>query len=322
MVCIERKQQFALSFQTKKANNNGQTVRILRMLSLRQIKSLITVADVGSVNRAAEVLSLAPSSVSAQLRELSSTLGVSLFEQSGRGLVLSTAGRQLLPKLRYLLVVNDEVLAQAQSLVSDPAGELRLYAPSSMCIYRLPPLIEALQQTAPLVELHLQHDPFDYRQALAERSIEAAIVVINDSNPDYKSLRIAEEEVIYVSHPDAVQKTKLTPEQLMNLALITTEPGCSYRVAAEKHFKNYSLRLTPRQSFSNVEVIRRCLLAKMGIGLLPRCVVAEDLERGKLVQQPVSGAPYRFYSTVIWPKGAEVSPRLSAFLACISNLSI
>ncbi len=289
------------------------------MLNLRQIKSLITVVDVGSVNRAADVLSLAPSSVSAQLRELSSSLGVSLFEPSGRGLVLSAAGRQLLPKFRHLLVMNDEVLAQAQSLVSDPAGELRLYAPSSMCIYRLPPLIETLQQTAPLVELHLQHDPFDYRQALAERSIEAAIVVVDDNDPDYNSLQIAEEEVIYVTHPESSQKKKLSPAQLMEYALITTEPGCSYRVAAENHFKSCSLRLAPRQCFSNVEVIRRCLLAKMGIGLLPRCVVAEDIEQGRLVQQSVSGAPYRFYSTVIWPKEAELSPRLLAFLQSVES---
>lgn len=289
------------------------------MLSLRQIKSLIAVVDVGSVNRAAEVLCLAPSSVSAQLRELSSTLGVTLFEPSGRGLVLSAAGRQLLPQFRHLLALNDDVLARAHSLVNDPAGELRLYAPSSMCIYRLPPLIEALQTSAPLVELHLQHDPFDYRHALAERTIEAAIVVVDEDDPDYDSLSIAREDVIYVVHPDLRVRKKLTPQQLMGHALITTEPGCSYRVAAERHFKTASLRLTPRQSFSNVEVIRRCLLAKMGIGLLPRCVVSEDIEQGRLVQQSVVGAPYRFHSTVVWPKEAATSPRLAAFLQAVES---
>ena len=284
------------------------------MLNLKQIKSLVAVVDVGSVNRAAEELCLAPSSVSAQLRELSSSLGVNLFESSGRGLVLSSAGRQLLPKFRQMLSLNKEVLAQAQSLVSEPAGELRLYAPSSMCIYRLPQLIEALQDSAPSVELHLQHDPFDYRLALAERSIEAAIVVVDETDADHHSLRIAEEEVIYVTHPQAQVRKKLTPQQVMDRALITTEPGCSYRVAAEDHFKSHGLRLTPRQNFSNVEVIRRCLLAKMGIGLLPRCVVSDDIEQGRLAEQSVSGAPYRFYSTVIWPKESDVSPRLQAFL--------
>jgi len=287
------------------------------MVNLRQVKSLLAVVEAGSVNRAAEALCLAPSSVSAQLRELSTSLGVTLFEPSGRGLVLSSAGRQLLPKFQQLLSVDNEILAAAQALVSEPAGELRLYAPSSMCIYRLPPLIEALQTLAPSIELHLQHDPFDYRQALADRSIEAAILVVDKPEPTCEHQVIADEEVIYVTHPSLAVPEALSPEQLMQRALITTEPGCSYRVAADNHFKQHGLRLSPRQSFSNVEVIRRCLLAKMGVGLLPRCVVAEDIAAGRLHMQKVLAAPYYFQSTVVWPREAEVSPRLKMFLQVV-----
>lgn len=287
------------------------------MINLRQVKSLLAVVDAGSVNQASEVLCLAPSSVSAQLRELSGGLGVPLFEPAGRGLVLSSAGRQLLPKFQHLVSLNDEIAAQAQALVNEPTGLLRLYAPSSMCIYRLPSYIESLQAVAPGVELHLQHDPFDYRQALSERAIDAAIVVTNQSEPDYDQQHIASEDVIYVTHPELVVKRPLATEQLMERALITTEPGCSYRVAAELHFRDCGLRLTPRQSFSNVEVVRRCLLAKMGVGLLPRCVVSEDITEGRLKEQKVKGAPYKFKSTVIWPKEASVSARLDAFLTVI-----
>jgi DNA-binding transcriptional LysR family regulator len=289
------------------------------MINLKQIRSLIAVVQAGSVNGAADELCLAPSSVSAQLRELSSTLGVNLFESSGRGLVLSASGRQLLPKLQELLQLNNELLNFADSLKNEPAGELRLYAPSSMCIYRLPQLIEAMQMSAPAVDLHLQHDPFDYRQAIADRSIEAAVVVTNTPEPQYRHLQISEEEVIFVTHPADYSSRKLAVKDLAKRALITTEPGCSYRVAAEAHFKKHGLRLSPRQNFSNVEVIRRCLLSRMGIGLLPRCVVEEDLQQGHLKIQPVTGTPYRFQSAVIWPENAQPSPRLQALLQVIEQ---
>jgi len=289
------------------------------MISLRQVKSLLAVVETGSVNRASELLCLAPSSVSAQLRELSGSLGVDLFEQQGRGIVLSATGRELMPKFQHLLSLNDEIVTQAQTLVSEPAGELRLYAPSSMCIYRLPALIEALQSSAPAIELHLQHDPFNYQQALDDRSIDAAVVVSEKTEPGYEKLAIASEEVIYVTHPDLVVKRRLAPKQLVERALITTEAGCSYRVAAEQHFKQHNLNLLPKQSFSNVEVIRRCLLAKMGIGILPRCVVSEDIAEGRLQEQKVQGTPYRFKSTVIWPAGVEKSARLDAFLQVVRS---
>ena len=63
----------------------------------KQIRSVITVVETGSVNRAAETLHLAPSSVSAQIKELSSELGVELFEPVGRRIVLSAGGQDLLP---------------------------------------------------------------------------------------------------------------------------------------------------------------------------------------------------------------------------------
>lgn len=289
------------------------------MMSLRQATSVLAVVEHGGINRAADVLCLAPSSVSAQLRELSAALGVTLFEPAGRGLVLSAAGQQLLPKFRQLIALSADIEAEAHALSSEPCGQLRLYAPSSMCIYRLPPLIQALQRVAPGIELHLQHDPYDYHKGLAERSIDAAIVVIDKPEPHCSHQPLAPEEAIFVAHPELVISGKLTLKKLQLKPLITTESGCSYRVAAEKHFVAAGLRLQPRQSFSNVEVIRRCLLSRLGIGLLPRCVVAEDLARGDLCEQKVHGTPYVFESTVIWPQEAGMTPRLRIFLQQVSE---
>lgn len=305
--------------QSKKANIFALIEQFFRMINLKQVNSLLTVVEAGSVNQAAEKLCLAPSSVSAQLRELSAFLGITLFETSGRNLVLSAAGRQLLPEFQRLVALGNDVTERAQSLLSEPAGDLKMFAPSSMCIYRIPPLIELMQSTAPTVELQLQHDPFDYKKALAERTIEAAIVVANDIEPQFNHLTLAEEQAIYVAHPTVCGTKKLTVKQLSAYSLITTEPECSYRIAADKHFKKNRLLLSPKQCFSNVEVIRRCLLAKMGIGLLPRCVVEDDLTHGRLRELQVSGAPYRFYSTIIWPKDTCVSARLAAFLHAVET---
>lgn len=290
------------------------------MISLRQARSLLAVVEHGSVSRAAVELCLAPSSVSAQLRELSATVGVTLFEPVGRGLVLSTAGQQLLPKFRQLIALSEDISSEARFLASEPAGQLRLYAPSSMCIYRLPPLIQALQSRAPAIELQLEHDPYDYKRGLAERSIDAAILVLDQPEPNCEHQPIAIEDAVFVAHPDLVTGRALTLKKLQQLPLITTEPTCSYRIAAQKHFSRAGLRLEPRQSLSNVEVIRRCLLSKMGVGLLPRCVVAEDLQQGKLLEQKVQGTPYRFESSVVWLKETEMTPRLNLFLQLVREL--
>ncbi|MEZ5450663.1 MAG: LysR family transcriptional regulator [Thiolinea sp.] len=285
----------------------------------RQIRSVLKVMEVGSINRAAEELHLAPSSVSAQIRELSSELGVTLFEPVGRGVAPSAAARQLQDSFHAFQTLAEDITQLAQSIAHEPTGILKLFAPSSMCIYRLPPLIEALQQHAPLVEVQLTHEPFDYRHAPLTGTIDAAILVSQHPSEEWEKQPLYAEDVIYVCHPDLYQADVLPLEALQQQAIITTEPGCSYRVCAEEHFRSHGLHLKPRQSFTNVEVIKRCLLANMGIGLLPYCVVADDLAQGTLKQQAVAGAPYHFHSMLAYPPGRTRLPRLEAFIQVIEQ---
>lgn len=283
----------------------------------RQVRSVLTVLELGSVNRAAEALYLAPSSVSAQIRELSTELGISLFEPSGRGIIPSSALRQLQTSLQSFLNTAEQVAQLAHSIAHEPSGVLKLFAPSSMCIYRLPVLVEAMQRHAPRVEIMLTHEPFAYRQALQSGEIDAAIIV-SQVRPEACHYHLLQtEEVVFVCHPERWQAHTLSLTALNEHPLITTEEACSYRVAAEAHFRALGLYLKPRQAFTNVEVIRRCLLANMGIGLLPACVVADDVAQGRLKIQAVEGTPYCFQSALIYPEGRRLLPKLTAFIQVI-----
>ena len=131
----------------------------------KQVRSVITVVETGSVNRAAETLHLAPSSVSAQIKELSNELGLELFEPVGRRIVLSAGGQDLLPSFYKFQNLVTDISQRAHSIANEPIGVLKLFAPSSMCIYRLPPLIEALQNIAPQIEVILTHEPYDFQHA-------------------------------------------------------------------------------------------------------------------------------------------------------------
>ena len=52
----------------------------------KQVRSLLTVIQYGSINKASQILHLAPSSISSQLKELAIELGIELFETKGRNL--------------------------------------------------------------------------------------------------------------------------------------------------------------------------------------------------------------------------------------------
>lgn len=283
----------------------------------KQIRSVITVVETGSVNRAAEALHLAPSSVSSQIKELGAELGVELFEPVGRRIILSAAGKELLPSFQTFQNMVNDIVQQAHSIANEPTGVLRLFAPSSMCIYRLPPIIEALQESAPQIEVMLTHEPFDFQHGMNHGEIDAAILVTETAPADWQFQVLSDEKVIYVCSPQRYQSGTLPLAFLNDQAVITTEPNCTYRTTAEAHFKSKGLLLKPRQSFANVEVVRRCLLANMGIGLLPECVVEDDLKAGRLQQLDIEGTPYAFSSLVAYPSGRRGSLKLDALLEVV-----
>ncbi len=305
--------------KTYKANTLDLTIRKIRTMTPHQVRSLLAVADLGSVKLAAESLHRAPSSISAQIKELSSELGVDLFEPVGRRIILSAAGQQLLPSFRQFNLLVNDITQEAQSIAYEAKGELKLFAPSSMCIYRLPALIEALHASAPQVEVLLTHEPFDYEKALQNGDIDAAIIVSVSESAQWKYHYLNDEDVIYVCHPDRYHDAQLSLNELSELPLITTELGCSYRNSAEMHFKSQGLLFKPRQSFANVEVVRRCLLTNLGVGLLPRCVIEEDLAEGKLMELRVESTPYPFRSSLIYPKMRKCSPKLLALIDIVSG---
>lgn len=284
----------------------------------KQIRSVITVVETGSVNRAAQMLHLAPSSVSAQIKELGLELGVELFEPLGRQIILSAAGQELLPSFQRLQNLVNDIAQQAHSIANEPTGVLKLFAPSSMCIYRLPPLIEALQEAAPQIEVMLTHEPYDYQHALNHGEIDAAILVTEIAPAEWQYQKLHDEQVIYVCSPQRYKSGALPLDFLMGQPVISTEPGCTYRIKAEAHFKTKGLQFKPRQSFANVEVVRRCLLANMGIGLLPVCVVEDDIKAGRLMLLEIDEVPYQFASMLVYPKERKNPPKLNALLEVIA----
>lgn len=285
----------------------------------KQVRSFLSIVETGSVNQAAKALHLAPSSVSAQIKELANHLDVQLFQPTGRNITLTPAGKALLPSFQHYLNLVQDIEQQARNTQQQATGELRLFAPSSMCIYRLPPLIDALQIQAPHIDMVLTHEPFDYARALHDYSIDAAILVSQNTPKEWEYQVLHDEPVVYVCHPKRHQDKTLSLAELQQQAIITTEPACSYRLCAEAHFKSQGLSLEPRQAFTNVEVIRRCLLTNMGMGLLPLCVVEDDLAQGHLVQQAVEGTPYLFQSMLVYTAANVENPRLRALMEVIGH---
>lgn len=124
-----------------------------RVVDLAALRSLVMVADLGGVTRAANVLNLTQSAVSMQMKRLEEALDVQLLNRQARSVSLTSAGEQLVGYARRMLDLNDEVLARLTS--KDFEGELVLGVPHDIVYPHIPGVMKRFDSEFPRVKVHL-----------------------------------------------------------------------------------------------------------------------------------------------------------------------
>ena len=133
---------------------------------LRQIAIFAKTVDHGSFRAAARELRLSPSVVSHHISQLEENLGVALLYRSTRKLALTKEGTRLLSAAHQMLEAVDSGLSDISTSASQPAGELRITAPSVLAQSRLTEAIGDFAKLFPGIKLSLNFT--DTRHELIE----------------------------------------------------------------------------------------------------------------------------------------------------------
>jgi LysR family nitrogen assimilation transcriptional regulator len=124
-------------------------------VDLRKLHHCVTVADLGSFTRAASLLSVPQSVLSRQVRDVEQAIGATLLHRTGRGTVLTEAGKALLPSLRELVSNWHRVQNEARELHGPPSGLVRLGVLTSLGGVLLTPLLNLACERLPEVRIHV-----------------------------------------------------------------------------------------------------------------------------------------------------------------------
>lgn len=125
----------------------------------------------------AEVLHLTPSAVSQQISQLEQEVGLALTERRGRGVKLTHAGDVLVTHIERVLTVLDEAKSELARIREQITGSLRIAAFATAASALLPPVIQSLRKSNPLLEITLvEMEPAEGLAALGSWGADLAIV--------------------------------------------------------------------------------------------------------------------------------------------------
>ena len=147
-------------------------------MEIYQLRAFVTVARIGHLTRAAEVLHVTQPAVSGQIKALEEELGIALFDRKPGRIVLTRAGERMLPEAEKVLEAAGALLAQARALQGEVSGALVIGTVGDPDSLRLGSLLGGLVSALPLLEIKTRAgDAEVLREAVASATLQAAFYI-------------------------------------------------------------------------------------------------------------------------------------------------
>lgn len=293
-------------------------------MEIRHLKTFKAVATLLSFNKAAKELHYAQSSVSAQIKALEGELEVRLFDRLGRGIALTAAGEQLLPYAQKMVDLSEETLADISGSTT-PRGHLTIRVPESMAVSRLPKVIGRFHSQFPKVRLTFTTCAHEGLQEDLRKGVTDLAFLLTEGirAGDLATKIIGYEKILMVAapHHPLAGRSGVTAEDVAGQCLLFSKADCSYRRIFEETLKRQGLPITETVTFQSVAALKACLLAGLGITILPESSVSQEIAQGKLAKLPSEEGTLDVALIMIWYRSKWLSPALQAFMKMVADES-
>lgn len=250
-------------------------------METRLLEQFVAVAAEGSVTRAAERLWAAQSTVSAGIASLERSLGVRLFDRSGRRVVLTTAGEDLLPHARTVLDALDRMRDLATVDDADLRGRVRLGIFTSMDVVDLTGVLRRFRQRHPLVAVELMTSPTGTTglvQDLVAGRLDLAYTGLPAVSPGIvvEPLREMPFRVFVAADHPLAGRRSVSLSELAAEPFIDTAHGFGNRMILDAALERLGIRRRIVAEMNDMPAVIRFASAGLGVGVVPDSGVRHD----------------------------------------------
>ena len=296
-------------------------------MEIGQVEAFLAVGTFGGFRRAAEALRVTQPAVSARIKALENSLGVSLFERGRGGLALSAAGRALRPHAEQLLQAVALARQAVHNLRPASGGALQIAAALSICTYLLPDVLKRFQASHPKVMITVRSGHSKEVLEMVLRG-EAEIGLARSlQHPAVETVSLRDDPLILVgrsaSWPKEARRVRL--DQVADKPLIFFDRGSSDWTLSHGLFRRAGLVPNVVLEVETIETAKRMVERGIGLAFLPHLAVSREIRRRTFVAIDIVDAESLARSLdVIHPRqrplSAEARGLLQALRAAVSDV--
>jgi LysR family nitrogen assimilation transcriptional regulator len=272
-------------------------------MNLKQLEYFVRVAELGSFTKAALILNVAQAALSRQVRLLETDLHATLLLRTGRGVVLTEAGKRLFDHSVGILQLVARAREDVEESRSEPAGQIVIGLPPSMGRILTLPLVESFRRQLPRARLTIVEGLSTHiAEWIATGRVDLGLVHNPEAQAALETVPVLDEELCLVSQAaraprrragrtaraDARSEADVPLAELPKYPLIVPERSHTFRRLLDTQAALAGLKLDVACEASSVQSILELVRAGYGHAVLTRSAVTASGEPGAYTVRPLS----------------------------------
>ena len=286
----------------------------------RHLKIFLTVCDCRNMTRAAGVLFMTQPSVSQAIAELEKEYGVRLFERLNHKLYLTAAGERLRSYAGHILNLSDQVKKELADLAS--GGSIRIGASLTTGAHLLPGIINAYRDQMPHVDIFTQVDNTSLIEKLIlEDQLDIGLVEGLIHSPHIAEETLCNDDLVIICGPGHPfwEKAIVSISELAGSAFIIREQGSGTRDEFEKDMYEAGAEWKIAGVYNNTEAIKHAVRGNLGLAVVPKISIEEEVARGVVRQIEVKGLKLKRKFNLVYHRQKFFTHALKTFIDCCKN---
>ncbi len=289
-------------------------------MDLHRLEVFCKVYELKSFSRGGKACMLSQPTVSEHIRYLETFLDVQLFDRLGRQVVPTRAGEILYDYAQRMLNLRREVTRTLEMYRGKMSGELELGGSTIPGQYILPSLIGKFKQSFADIRIKLViADTMNITNMVLEGSLELGVVGARMKNNKLEFDRLFDDELVLAISPNHQwsERSSISLDELADAPFIMREQGSGTRMIMLQILEQADFdlqRLNVVAEMGSTDAIRQAIKAEVGVSILSRRAIADELDFRKLLQVPIRELSFTRHFYLVTHKKRSRSPLGQAFV--------
>ncbi len=261
-------------------------------MDIPQLRTIIHVAELGSLSKAADRLRIAQPALSRQVRLLEEELGVRLFDRHGRGMVVTEAGQEVLRHAQSIMGALDNIRASVSDENAPLSGHVSVGMPPTVSDILSLPLIAAFKERHPAATIRIVSAYSGFLLDWLQRgTVDVAVLIEDKPTRTLRCYPLLEEDLCLIGPPESGLSAKrpVPFSALEQWPFLLPSPGHGLRMIVEKCAAEAAISLNVKVEADSYATLKNLVRSGYGMTILPLAPIHDEITRGALTFAGLTG---------------------------------